>query len=89
MKIIDGFILRPLGEFYIVVGEGLQLVDFNKVVSLNSTAAFIWKSLENRQFEVEDVKSILLGEYEIDEESASRDAAAVCASWKEAGLISE
>lgn len=89
MKIIEGFKLRPLGKFFIVVGEGLQQVDFNKVVSLNSTAAFLWKSLENKEFEVEDVKRALLDEYEIDEETASRDAAAICVSWKEAGLISE
>ena len=55
MKIIDGFRLRKLGKEYIVVGEGLAQVNFNKMVSLNGTAAYLWESVEGRDFTVADL----------------------------------
>ena len=45
MKIKDGFVLREMCGEYIVAGEGLQHINFNKLISLNSTAAFLWKAL--------------------------------------------
>ena len=35
MKIKEGFILRSICGEYIVVGEGLAQVNFNKMLSLN------------------------------------------------------
>ena len=54
---------------------------------MNATAAFLWESLEGKDFTVQDVKQLLLDEYGIDEEIAARDSAAIVDKWKEAGLI--
>ena len=40
MKIKDGFILRSICGEFIVVGEGLAQVNFNKMLSLNESATF-------------------------------------------------
>ncbi len=87
MKIKTGFRMRPLGDSFIVTGEGIEQINFNKMISMNATAAFLWESLEGKDFTVQDVKQLLLDEYGIDEEIAARDSAAIVDKWKEAGLV--
>lgn len=89
MRIIEGFRLRKLGKEHIVVGEGLAQVNFNKMVSLNETAAYLWDSVEGRDFTVADLTALLLDRYEVEEDVAARDAAALAQAWVEAGIVSE
>lgn len=86
MKIKDGFVLREMCGEYIVAAEGLQNINFNKLISLNSTAAFLWKALENKEFTVEDMAQLLVDEYEIDMELASKDSASLIKAWLDAGI---
>ena len=89
MKIIEGFRLRKLGKEHIVVGEGLAQVNFNKMISLNASAAYLWESVEGKDFTVDDLVSLLLDKYEVEEEIARRDAEALTQAWLEAGVITE
>ena len=89
MKIIEGFVLRPLGEEFIVIGEGIAQINFNKMISLNSTAAFLWENVEGKDFTVEDLTKLLTDNYEVEEERAAADAAAIAAKWIEAGIVAE
>ena len=89
MRIKEGFIIRTMLGEHIVTGEYPKQVNFNKMVSLNETAAYLWKSVEGKDFTVEDLTRLLLDEYEVDEATASKDAAAIAAKWKEIGLIDE
>ena len=89
MKIIEGFRLRKLGKEHIVVGEGLAQFNFNKMISLNSSAAYLWESVEGKDFSVEDLVSLLLDKYEVEEDIARRDAEALAKAWLEAGVIAE
>ena len=88
MKTVEGFKLRPLGREFIMTREGSHLVDFNKMIALNSTAAFLWRNVDGRDsFTVDDLASLLVGEYGIDMELALKDSAAIAAKWEEAGII--
>ena len=89
MKIIEGFVLRPLGDEFIITGEGPAQVNFNKMISLNSTAAYLWRSVEGGEFSVEDLTALLLEEYDVDEATASKDALAIVNKWIEIGLVEE
>ena len=86
MKLKEGFVLRPLGTEYIVLGEGLAQVDFNKMVTLNETAAYLWKGVEGKEFTAETLKNLLLDRFDVSEEIAAKDAEAIAAKWKEAGI---
>ena len=55
MKIKEGFVLREMCGENIVAAEGLQNINFNKLISLNSTAAFLWKALVGKEFTAEDM----------------------------------
>lgn len=48
MKIRKDFKLREICGEYVVTAEGMQAVDFTKLISLNETAAFLWRRLRNR-----------------------------------------
>lgn len=86
MKIIDGFRLRDVMGQATVVGEGVNQVNFSKLVVLNSSAAFLWKMVEGKEFDVEMLADMLVGEYGIDKERALDDAKAISDKWVETGL---
>lgn len=48
MKIKNDFKLREICGEYVVTAEGMQAVDFTKLISLNETAAFLWKTAEKQ-----------------------------------------
>ena len=89
MKIREGFKMRKLGREHILVAEGSGLVNFNRMVSFNDTAAYLWEALTGREFAVEDIRQLILDRYEVDERTADADAAKLARSWAEAGLIEE
>lgn len=86
MKTKDGFILREMCGENIITGEGLEHINFNKLISLNATAAFLWNAVVGKEFTVEDMAQLLVEEYGIDMELALKDSAALCESWINAGI---
>ena len=86
MKIKDGFVLREMCGEHIVAAEGLQNINFNKLISLNSTAAFLWKGLIGKDFTTEQMAQLLVDEYGIDMELALTDSASLIKAWLDAGI---
>ena len=89
MRIKEGFILRSIVGQYIVIGEGVSQVNFNKMITMNESAAYLWKNVEGKDFTVEDLTKLLTDQYEVSEEQASADSAAIAQKWIEAGIVSE
>lgn len=87
MKFIEGFKLRRLGREYFVVGEGLAQVNFNKMISLNATAGYLWETLHGKDFTVDDMVKALLEKYEVTEELARTDSEKLAEDWVNAGLV--
>lgn len=86
MKIRNGFILREMCGENIVAAEGLEHINFNKLISLNESAAYLWKELVGKEFTAEDMAELLIARYGIDKELALKDSAALCAAWQNAGI---
>lgn len=86
MKLIEGFRLRDVLGQATVIGEGTAQVNFNKLITLNSTAAFLWREVEGKEFDVRLLADLLVGEYGIDRELAEKDAASIASQWKQAGI---
>lgn len=89
MKIKDGFTLRTMLGENIVVGEGLSQVNFNKLITLNETAAFLWKEVQGKTFGKEDLVKLLLDNYEVEEERAAADVDKLIDTWIKEGIIEE
>lgn len=86
MKIKEGFILRNVAGSNIVVPFGDRCLDFNGMITLNETGAFIWKQLESDTDEAAIVKAIL-AEYDVDEATAAQCVNDFVAKLKEADCI--
>lgn len=86
MRIKKGFVLREMCGENIVAGEGLEHINFNKLISLNSTAAFLWKELADKEFDTEIMAELLIGRYGIDKELAIKDSENLCQAWIDAGV---
>lgn len=89
MKVKDGFKMRTLLGEHIVVAEGLKNINFNKMISLNASAAYLWESVADREFCVDDLKDLLLEKYEVEADVAAADAAKVARAWLDAGIVEE
>lgn len=87
MKIKEGFILRSICGEFIVVGEGLAQVNFNKMLSLNESAAYLWKAVEGKAFTREDLVNLLLEKYEVSQEQAAADVDKLTATWMKEGVV--
>lgn len=94
MKTITGFKLRQLGNEFILVGESIELINFNKMITLNETAAFLWEKAEEQSqahgtFDASGLCKALCAEYEVSPEQAMTDVEATINSWREAGVVEE
>ena len=87
MKTKHGFRLRELGGDYILIGESVELVNFNNLITFNEAAAYLGQSVEGKEFDVETLTQLLLDEYEVTEEVARQDAEATINDWKEVGIV--
>lgn len=89
MRIKSGFELRDICGEHIVVAYGAENVDFTKLITLNESAAYLWKLVIDKDFCEEDLVRLLLAEYDVDKEQASADVKELLASWKNAGLVGD
>lgn len=86
MRLKNGFVLREMCGEHIVSGEGIEHINFNKLISLNSTAAFLWKEVEGKDFTAQTLAKLLIDRYGIDKELAVRDSEKLIKAWTEAGI---
>lgn len=86
MKIKDGFVLREMCEENIVAAEGIENINFNKLISLNESAAYLWRELIGKEFTTEEMAELLIVRYGIDKELAMTDSANLCEAWINAGI---
>lgn len=86
MKLKEGFILRTICGEHVVVGEGLAQVNFNKMLSLNESAAYLWEAVAGKEFTKEDLVNLLLEKYEVSAEVATQDVEKLVDIWVEQGV---
>ena len=87
MKTKKGFNLRTICGENIIVAEGVENIDFSRIISMNESAAFLWKNIQGTDFDAEKLTKLLLEEYDVDESTASNDAQTLIAKWLDAGII--
>lgn len=86
MKIKEGFILRTVAGQNVVVPVGSNTMNFNAAITLNDSAAFLWKQLESEKTEAELLKA-MTDEYEIDSATAKSDITVFLNVLREHGII--
>ena len=86
MKIKDGYLLRNVADNYIVVAIGQEAIDFNGIITINETGAFLWKILEEGATQEELVLK-LTEEYDVLEDIAKADVTSFLNIMNEADLL--
>ena len=89
MRIKEGFTLRTICGEHVVIGEGLAQVNFNKMLSLNATAAYLWEQVQGKDFTVEDLVTLLTDKYEVSADQARQDALKLVQVWQEQGVAQD
>ena len=88
MRQKEGFVLRDICGDKTIVAEGLQVVDFGKMVTMNDTAVWVWeKCSELGDFTAEQLAEAICQEYQVEPSKALADINRILATWKEIGLI--
>lgn len=88
MKIKDGFMLREIVDNWVVVPLGERVVEFNGIMTLSETGAFLWKGIEEGKDTNELVDS-MTAEYEVDKETALADTLEFISAIEKNGLLEQ
>lgn len=89
MNKIKGFARRRLGAETIIVAESIEMIDFDRLVTLNGSASYLWEQLGDGSFDENTAAAILADRYEVDIDTARTDAKELLETWKEAGIIED
>lgn len=87
MKTKKGFRLRTICGEHIITAEGLENIDFSRIINMNESSAYLWENVEGKEFTEDHLVSLLTAEYEVDESTARNDVRQLVEKWKEAGII--
>ena len=66
------YVLRQIGDDYIIVPVGKTTLSFNGMITVNETGAFLWEQLI-KGTNKEELLRTLIETYEVTQEEAERD----------------
>jgi len=89
MRVKKGFTLRTICGESILLAEGKENIDFSDIISMNPTAVYLWKRVQDKDFTAEDLARLLTDQYEVDEATALEDANELAGQWKKAGIVED
>jgi len=89
MQTIKGFELRQLSDnlFVLEIIPNKGPVNFNQIVTFNSTTAYLWKSVANIDFDEHTFADLLTTKYNVTDKQALADSLDILRQWKAAGLV--
>ena len=88
MKIKKGFVLRTVCGENVIVGEGLDAINFGRMLCLNETAAWLWKqALEQGDFTAQSLAEALCNEYDVTPDQALADVKETINQWTELKVV--
>lgn len=87
MRIKQGYKVRELAGENVVIMQGRSGADMTRVISLNNSSLLLWNNLSDVDFSADDVKRILLENYDVDEAVAAADAQAWVEKMQQSGLV--
>lgn len=87
MKIKSGFVIREICGEKVISGEGNEYVNFNKLIALNESAAYLLESVGDGEFSEETLAGLLQDKYDVSVSEALSDVRTLCSKLKDNGVI--
>jgi len=76
MQLKPDFELREVCGENVVIPCGIGNVNFDRIIHLNETGAFLWKEATKGDFSTDTLTEALLNEYEVEADVARKDVEA-------------
>ncbi|WP_027450444.1 PqqD family protein [Xylanibacter brevis] len=89
MKTKKGFRLRNICGENVIVAEGIENIDFSRIISMNESAAYLWNKVQSIDFTANTLIDLLLEEYEVSREDAAQDVNQLIEQWQKAGIVED
>lgn len=89
MRLKSGFVLEEVGGTYLAVAVGERAEEFKVLIKLNSTGAFLWKIISERDVTEKELVDELSAHYEVSVSVAERDVANFVRILADGGLLDE
>lgn len=90
MRINKGFVLREVGDEKVIVGEGLEAVNFGRLLVLNESAVWLWEQAQAMgDFNVELLANRLCDRYDVTMDEVLKDVTEMIDEWKNIGVVEE
>lgn len=88
MKINKNFILREIAGDYVLVPVGKTALEFNGMITVNETGAFLWTALQEECTE-ESLVNAVLKEYDAGRREAEQDVSDFLEILREKKILEE
>lgn len=79
--------LIKIGSHYMIVDACAEGANLTNVYELNSSAAWLWEELGEREFTREDMVGMLCRQYEVSEDLARKDVEHLLDVWRSYRLL--
>lgn len=89
MKLKENLTMRKIGDEYMMVSQSGSGLDYTRVISLNSSAAYLVQEVQQREFTKEEWVNLLVAKYNIDKERAQADVQLLIDNFNKEGLFHE
>lgn len=88
IKTKKGFMLRSVADRHVVVAIGKASIEFNGLITLNDTGAYVWEKLSKGTTYDELLKE-MLADYDVDEKTAREGIDTFLETARGANLLDE
>lgn len=89
MRIKPNLKLRRIGSRHMLVDVCASNINLTNVYTLNETAAFLWESVADTDFNEATLATLLIGEYDVDLDRALADSRSLLELWIRQGLVTD
>ena len=86
MTIKNDFELKEIAGSFVVFPVGVAAIDFNGMLTLNETGAFLWNKLKNGA-DKEELVDAICAEYSVDSATAGADIDAFLQKLNDIGCL--
>jgi hypothetical protein len=87
IALLPGFVLRKVGQAYMVMPTGPRMKDYQGMITLNETGAFLYREMEKPEPSKEKLVEACMKEYEATEEEAKKAVNLFIGQCAECGLF--
>lgn len=81
--------IRDIAGERVAVRQGSYGTDMTKIVAFNPVAEWLWEQLTDKEFTKNDITNLLKDGFDLDKQTATRDAEAWVNQCLEVGIIKD